>query len=229
MKETTPCPPAGNPTATFLLTALITLCGLEMMRVLFSFSLFVLRDRLSWEVINAGLIIFALFLAAFLAALLRRLVRDRWLLLLTVGGLGLLRLLLQLWTGDPVGTLLLAGLGVFCFWLSWPFLLATLDLGRPAPRHQPGLVLNANRAPNEQPRENSHRHPHRAKLRLDPQLIRLNLFTCQLLLAHMRLLHLPAHARRPLVATRRPSVRPTQIRRRLPAPDSRLPAASRPG
>ena len=129
MKQNPISPPAGLPTVPFTLVLLATLCGMEVLRGLFPLSLYVLRDRLDWTAVQAGLVIFALFLVAFTAAGLRRLFSDRALLLATAGLLGLARLLLQLWTGDPILTLVLAWVGGVGFWLFWPILLASLQLG----------------------------------------------------------------------------------------------------
>ena len=92
-----------------LLTPTLTiLFGLQSLRALFPLLLFVLRERFGWNTSLIGLLALALFLTAFLAAVgWRRLDADRF-TLITAGGLGLVRLGLQLWRGDPVGELILA-------------------------------------------------------------------------------------------------------------------------
>lgn len=79
--------------------ALALLLGVQVLRAMFPLFLFVLRDRVGWTAIQLGELGFVLFLTAFLAGPLSRWLGMRVMLWLTAGGLGLLRLLMQLWTG----------------------------------------------------------------------------------------------------------------------------------
>jgi len=122
------------------LVVLTTLFGMQLLRTLFSLLVNVLRDRLDWSAIQLGLLAFVIFLSAFLAALLRRLLTPRWALLATVGGVGLSRLVLQLWTGDPLGDLYLAIAGTVLFVLFLPIFLGHIR-GRGAGLFALGLLL----------------------------------------------------------------------------------------
>ncbi len=103
------------------LPALTALLGMQMLRPLLPLLVFVLRDRIGWSAIQLGELALAIFLTGFLAAILRRLLGPGRLQALTAGGVSLLRLAIQLWTGDPLGDLYLAIAGTVLFVL---FLLA---------------------------------------------------------------------------------------------------------
>ena len=105
------------------LPALTTVLGMQSVRVLLSLAFWVARDRLKWETELVGVLGLAIFASAFLAAPLRRLLGTRGMLIATAGGLGVLRLAMQAWTGDPVGDFILAGGGVVLFVLFLPTLL----------------------------------------------------------------------------------------------------------
>ena len=87
-------------------------------------SVRVLRDRLKRETELVGALGLAIFASAFLAAPLRRLLGTRVMLIATAGGLGVLRLAMQAWTGDPVGDFILASGGVILFVLFLPTYLS---------------------------------------------------------------------------------------------------------
>lgn len=106
--------------AELLFPALTALFGLQSLRALFPLLLFVLRERFGWNTLLIGLFALALFLTAFLAAIgWHRLGPDR-ITVITAGGLGLARLGLQLWNGDPVGELFLATVATTLFLLFLP-------------------------------------------------------------------------------------------------------------
>lgn len=107
-----------------LLTSLTLLFGLQTLRVLFSLALYVLRDRFGWSAIQIGLLMAVFFALSFLAGLFRRWWGTEKMLLGTAVGVGLFRLLLQLWSGDPLVDLILAFLTIFCFMLFVPVALA---------------------------------------------------------------------------------------------------------
>lgn len=108
------------------LPALTVVLGMESVRVLVSLAFWVLRDRSQWTAQEVGLLGFLVFVTAFLAGPLWRLLGPRVMLVITVGGLGLLRLVMQAWTGDPVGDLVLAVGAVVLFVLALPTLLARI-------------------------------------------------------------------------------------------------------
>ena len=105
------------------LTFLTFLFGLQTLRVLFSLSLYVLRDRLGWSAIQIGILMFAFFALSFLAGLFRRWLGTEKMLLITAVSVSLFRLALQLWSGDPLIDLILAFLTTFCFMLFLPVYL----------------------------------------------------------------------------------------------------------
>ena len=100
--------------------ALALLLGVQVLRAMFPLFLFVLRDRVGWTAIQLGELGFVLFLTAFLAGPLSRWLGMRVMLWLTAGGLGLLRLLMQLWTGDPMVDLYLVMGALVLFLWFWP-------------------------------------------------------------------------------------------------------------
>ncbi|MBP7045521.1 MAG: endonuclease/exonuclease/phosphatase family protein [Chloroflexi bacterium] len=121
--------PARNSNGRFPLIGLImltTLFGIETIRILLSLLMYVLRDRFSFNAIQIGVIALGLFALSFLAASLSRLIGARRLLAVSAGGVGLLRLAMQWWSGDPVVDLALAFAIIFLFTLFWPALLGLL-------------------------------------------------------------------------------------------------------
>lgn len=104
--------------------ALTTLFGMQTLRTLFAQLMYLLKDRIGWSAINLGLLGIVVFLTAFLAALVRRLLTPRWALLVTGAGVALARLGIQVWTGDPLGDLYLAIAGTVFFVLFLPMALA---------------------------------------------------------------------------------------------------------
>ena len=105
---------------------LTTLFGIETIRILLSLLIYVLRDRFCFNAIQIGVISLGLFALSFLAAILSRMVGARRLLAVSAGGVGLLRLAMQWWSGDPVVDLDLAFAITFLFTLFWPALLGLL-------------------------------------------------------------------------------------------------------
>ncbi len=106
-----------------LLIALTFLFGLQTLRVLFSLSLYILRDRFLWTAIQIGILMFVFFGLSFLAGLFRRWLGTARMLMITAVAVGFFRLALQLWTGDPLIDLILAFLTTFCFMLFVPVAL----------------------------------------------------------------------------------------------------------
>jgi len=115
------------------LPALTVLFGLQVLRVLVPGLTWTLGDRLGLDAIMLGLIALVLFLPAFLGSTLSRFLGYRWSAVITAGGLGLLRLLMQIWQGDPLVDLGLAMAGTVLFVLFLPVHLDRVRLqGRPA-------------------------------------------------------------------------------------------------
>ena len=108
-----------------LLPALTIAFGLQLLRVLLPLMVYVLRERIGWSAPLLGELAVALFATSFLAALARLLLGRRWFLVVSVGGVGLVRLAVQVWDWDPVGDLVLAVLGTVLLGWSLPALLAS--------------------------------------------------------------------------------------------------------
>ena len=106
------------------LPALTVVFGMQSVRVLLSLASFLLRDTFHWDTVYIGLLGFAIFATAFLAAALRRLLGLRLMLIVTAGGLGVARLAMQAWTGATVVDFVLASGGVALFLLFLPAYLS---------------------------------------------------------------------------------------------------------
>lgn len=124
--------------APVLITAITMAFGLQMMRALFALLVYVLRERMDWTAPQIGLLALGLFLPAFLGGVLGRRLRRHGLFLLG-GATGLLRVALQLWSGDPLLELILAAAGTVCFVLFLPVALGALA----APRQRAGAHFGA--------------------------------------------------------------------------------------
>lgn len=108
-----------------LLPALTTLFGLQMLRILLPSLVWYLGDTVGVSSAILGLVAFGIFLVSFLAAVWQRLWRPQAALLVTAGGLGLLRLAEQISTSPPAD-LVLAGLGTALFTFFFPIYLGTV-------------------------------------------------------------------------------------------------------
>lgn len=115
-----------NPWAAVGLPALTILLGVQLLRALFPLLLYVLGDRMGWTAVAIGALALIVFTSSFLAEFLRRFVGARVLLLVTVLGVGITRLALQLWPNAPLAYLILCIVGAFCFVLFFPVYLAAL-------------------------------------------------------------------------------------------------------
>lgn len=115
-----------NPWAAVGLPALTILLGVQLLRALFPLLLYVLGDRMGWTAVGIGALAFIVFTSSFLAEFLRRAVGARVLLLVTVLGVGITRLALQLWPNAPLAYLILCIVGAICFVLFFPVYLAAL-------------------------------------------------------------------------------------------------------
>jgi len=104
--------------------------GMQVLRTLLPLLVYGLRDRVGWTAVQLGLLALVVFATAFLAAPLWRVAGVQRSLVATVGGLGLLRLAMQLWRGDPLITFGLAVAGTVLFVLFLPtYLLAVRSRG----------------------------------------------------------------------------------------------------
>ncbi len=112
------------------LPALTMLFGIQILRALFPLLLYVLGDRMGWTAIGIGALALLVFTLGFLAELFRRLLGSRVLLIVTVAGVAIVRLALQLWPDAPLAYLILSIIGAVCFVLFFPVYLAAL---RPCP------------------------------------------------------------------------------------------------
>lgn len=140
---------ADRPLLTELgLLALTVLFGIQALRVLVPGLVWVLGDRMDLGAIQVGAIVLPVFLTAFFAGRLRRLLGNRLLIFVTAGGLGLLRLSMQIWWGEPLVNLSLAMVGTALFILFMPAYLwnaqlhGRLGIGHLALGLLAGLVLD---------------------------------------------------------------------------------------
>lgn len=111
-----------------IMIALIVIFGLQLNRVLFSSFVAYLRDAQGMNAISLAPIALGIFAISFLAAPLRRLLGQRWALIISAGGVALLRAVEQLST-SPAVDLVLSGLGVALFAM---FPAIALEVIRPA-------------------------------------------------------------------------------------------------
>ena len=102
------------------LLALTVLFGLQVLRMLIPGLTWVLGDRLGLGAVELGAVALFVFLAAFLASRLRRWLGGRRLVIITAAGLGLLRLIMQPWWGEPLFNLGLAMVATMLFVLFLP-------------------------------------------------------------------------------------------------------------
>ena len=105
------------------LPALTVVFGMQSVRMLFSLASYLLRDTYHWDAPYIGALGFAIFSTAFLSAFLRRFLGCRLMLMATAGGLGALRLAMQVWSGDLLVDFVLASGAVILFVLFLPVFL----------------------------------------------------------------------------------------------------------
>jgi endonuclease/exonuclease/phosphatase family metal-dependent hydrolase len=110
-----------------VLPAVSLTLGLQILRTLWPYLLYQLYGRLGWRPVQIGMVACLIFTTPFLTARLGSWLGLRRSLLLSAGGLGLTRLMMQLWTGDPLVDMALAILGTVCLIL---FLLAYLAVAQ---------------------------------------------------------------------------------------------------
>jgi len=124
------------------LTALTVLFGMQVLRVLVPGMFWTLGGRMGWGAIELGIIGFLIFLTGFLAGPLGRLAGNRRLIVITAIGLGIMRLFMQVWWGEPLFNLSLAIVGAILFVIFLPacFEEARLHGGPAISRYALGLL-----------------------------------------------------------------------------------------
>ena len=124
------------------LTALTVLFGMQVLRVLVPGMFWTLGGRMGWGAIELGIIGFLIFLTGFLAGPLGRLAGNRRLIVITAIGLGIMRLFMQVWWGEPLLNLSLAIVGTILFVIFLPacFEEARLHGGPAISRYALGLL-----------------------------------------------------------------------------------------
>ena len=120
------------------LPALTVVFGMQSLRVLLSMASFLLRDVYDWDAQYIGGFGLALMSIAFLAGLVRRLLGVRLMLVVTAGGVGVLRMAAQAWSGDTTVDFVLVSGAVVLFVL---FLPAYLGYSRGRLDASRGLAL----------------------------------------------------------------------------------------
>jgi endonuclease/exonuclease/phosphatase family metal-dependent hydrolase len=110
---------------------------MQVLRVLIPGMFWTLGSRMSLSTIQLGLIGFAIFLiGGFLAGPLARLAGNRRLILISAVGLGIMRLFMQFWWGEPLFNLSLAIVGTILFFIFLPACFEDARLrGSPAISH----------------------------------------------------------------------------------------------
>jgi endonuclease/exonuclease/phosphatase family metal-dependent hydrolase len=112
---------AARPLLTELtLTAITVLFGMQVLRVLIPGIYWILGSRMGLGAIQLGLIGFAIFLTGFLSGPLSWLVGNRRLIVVSVAGLGLVRLFMQVSWDEPLFNLGLAIIGTILFVIFLP-------------------------------------------------------------------------------------------------------------
>ena len=102
------------------LTAITVLFGMQVLRVLVPGMFWTLGGRMEWGATELGIIGFLVFLTGFLAGPLGRLLGNRRLVAVSAIGLGLMRLLMQVWWNEPLFNLSLAIVGTILFIIFLP-------------------------------------------------------------------------------------------------------------
>ncbi len=110
------------------LISLTVLFGMQALRVFIPGLIWQLGDQMGWSEPLVMAIVTLVFLTAFLAEALQRLISNRLLIIVTAGGLGLMRLCMQIWAGNSIVVLILAMLGMVLFVLFVPAYLRKISL-----------------------------------------------------------------------------------------------------
>jgi len=110
------------------LLALTVLFGMQALRIFLPGLVWLLGAQMGWGEPLVGAIASLVFLTAFLAGGLQRLLGNHLLIVVTAGGLGLLLLFMQIWSGNPIVVLSLAMSGVAVFVIFLPTYLRKIRL-----------------------------------------------------------------------------------------------------
>ena len=129
-----------------ILPALSLTLGLQIMRTLWPYLRYATYKRLDIGPWLTILVVLTVFVAVFSTTWFYRWLGLRRLLVLSAGGLGLARLVMQVWSGDPLGDLLAATIGMACFSLFLPTYLVVVRTtqtksAETAARFASGLLL----------------------------------------------------------------------------------------
>ena len=111
-----------------MIPALTVVFGLQVLRVLVPSLTWLLGDRFGLGAIELGAVALIVFTLSFFAGGLRSLFGNRWSIIITAGGLGLLRLTMQFHWQEPLVNLILAMLGTVFFILFLPIYLDRVRL-----------------------------------------------------------------------------------------------------
>ena len=135
--------PAHSVLTNMVVVALTVLFGMQTFRVLLPSLNWVLGSRMGWGAEELGAVGLAVFLTAFIAVTLLRLMSGYLIIVFTAGGLGLFRFLLQIWWGEPLLNLILAMVGTSLFIIFLPTYLETARRHRvhDVPHFAFGLLL----------------------------------------------------------------------------------------
>lgn len=112
-----------SPFSELILLALTVTFGLHVIRVLVPGLTWILGDRFGLGAVELGVVALVLFMLAFLAGKLRSLFGNHWAVVISAGGLGLLRFTMQFSWGEPLINLVLAMFGTVFFVLFLPIYL----------------------------------------------------------------------------------------------------------
>ncbi|MCB0006832.1 MAG: hypothetical protein KDE04_10270, partial [Anaerolineales bacterium] len=108
------------------LISLTTLFGLQLLRAFFPLTLYVLGAKVGLSTPILGVVSLLIFLTAFLATLWGRWLGTTTVLLGSAAGVGLIRLVLQLWPGDSVISYGLGAAGILLLIVYLPAQAATI-------------------------------------------------------------------------------------------------------
>ena len=123
------------------LTSLTILFGLQLLRAFFPLTLYVLGAKVGLSTPLLGVVSLLIFLTAFLASLWGRWLSKPALLLGSAAGVGLVRLILQLWPGDSTLSYLLAALGTLLLLVYLPAQAGNIRSPRAGWRFALGIAI----------------------------------------------------------------------------------------
>lgn len=122
-----------------IMIALSTLLGIQVFKVFLSLVVNYFRERPSVSLYEVAIYVFVVFLATILSGLLLRYIRSRSIILILFGGLGIVRIILQLVYWGPFN-LALSGLGVVLWISSIVFITAYIPRSSKKVNHINGFL-----------------------------------------------------------------------------------------